>query len=87
MYLDLLREAMMQTAALSAAWQAVGFIHGSLGTDTLSLLGFTIGAGATGPLTADAREGGGAWTCSRGGENEEESEYGEEKVMKGEVAR
>lgn len=51
-YLELLREALERTAALVARWQAVGFCHGVLNTDNLSILGLTIDYGPFGFLDA-----------------------------------
>lgn len=43
-YLAWLREVSVRTARLAAAWQGVGFVHGVLNTDNMSILGVTIGA-------------------------------------------
>ncbi len=51
-YLELLRETLARTAALVARWQAVGFCHGVLNTDNLSILGLTIDYGPFGFLDA-----------------------------------
>ena len=48
MYLDFLQEVVNRTAALAAAWQAAGFVHGALGTDNMSLLGITLEPGICG---------------------------------------
>lgn len=49
-YLALLREVSLRTARLAAAWQAVGFVHGVLNTDNMSILGLTIDYGPFGFL-------------------------------------
>lgn len=49
-YLELLREVLVRTATLVAHWQAVGFCHGVLNTDNLSILGLTIDYGPFGFL-------------------------------------
>lgn len=46
--LALLREAMQRTARLVARWQAVGFCHGVMNTDNMSVLGLTIDYGPFG---------------------------------------
>ncbi|MBL9077412.1 MAG: YdiU family protein [Planctomycetes bacterium] len=46
----LLREVAERTARLIAHWQAVGFVHGVLNTDNLSILGLTIDYGPYGWL-------------------------------------
>lgn len=43
--LDLLRWVVARTAELMAQWQAVGFIHGVMNTDNMSILGWTIDYG------------------------------------------
>lgn len=50
--LELLRECLRRTASLVAQWQAVGFCHGVLNTDNLSILGLTIDYGPFGFLDA-----------------------------------
>ena len=45
MYLDFFQEAVRRTAQLVAGWQAVGFCHGVLNTDNMSILGLTIDYG------------------------------------------
>jgi serine/tyrosine/threonine adenylyltransferase len=52
----LLREVAGRTARLIAHWQAIGFVHGVLNTDNLSILGLTIDYGPYGfvePLEFD----------------------------------
>ena len=44
-YAGLLDEVQQRTATLLAAWQAVGFCHGVMNTDNMSLLGLTIDYG------------------------------------------
>jgi uncharacterized protein YdiU (UPF0061 family) len=51
-YLALLREASLRTADLVAHWQAVGFCHGVMNTDNMSILGLTIDYGPFGFLDA-----------------------------------
>ena len=47
-HLELLREVIRRTAALVAQWQAVGFCHGVMNTDNMSILGITIDYGPYG---------------------------------------
>lgn len=47
-YFALLREVTLRTARLIAAWQAVGFCHGVMNTDNMSILGATIDYGPFG---------------------------------------
>jgi len=47
-YLALLREVIARTAKLIAQWQAVGFCHGVMNTDNMSILGLTIDYGPYG---------------------------------------
>jgi uncharacterized protein YdiU (UPF0061 family) len=47
-YLALLREVTLRTADLMAQWQAVGFCHGVMNTDNMSILGLTIDYGPFG---------------------------------------
>ncbi len=47
-YLELLREVVGRTARLIAQWQAVGFCHGVMNTDNMSILGLTIDYGPYG---------------------------------------
>jgi len=51
-YLALLREIVARTARLMAKWQAVGFAHGVMNTDNMSVLGLTIDYGPYGFLDA-----------------------------------
>jgi uncharacterized protein YdiU (UPF0061 family) len=65
-YAALLREVAARTARLIAHWQAVGFVHGVMNTDNLSMLGLTIDYGPYGwiddfdlgwtPNTTDAHQ-------------------------------
>ncbi len=48
--LTLLREATGRTAHLMAQWQSVGFVHGVMNTDNMSLLGWTLDYGPYGFL-------------------------------------
>lgn len=55
-YQALLREVTRRTAELMAQWQAVGFMHGVMNTDNMSILGLTIDYGPFGFMEAfDAR--------------------------------
>lgn len=55
-YRALLTEATRRTAELMAQWQAVGFMHGVMNTDNMSILGLTIDYGPFGFMEAfDAR--------------------------------
>jgi len=47
-YLALLDDAVSSTAALMVEWQAVGFCHGVMNTDNMSILGLTIDYGPFG---------------------------------------
>ena len=49
-YLALLREVSLRTARLIAGWQAVGFCHGVMNSDNMSILGLTIDYGPFGFL-------------------------------------
>ncbi len=49
-YLELLRQVIERTARLVAQWQLVGFTHGVLNSDNMSLLGLTIDYGPFGFL-------------------------------------
>ena len=49
-YLEFLREVVARTAKLIAHWQAVGFSHGVMNTDNMSILGLTIDYGPFGFL-------------------------------------
>ncbi|HEY4315994.1 MAG TPA: YdiU family protein [Herbaspirillum sp.] len=55
-YQALLAEVVRRTAELVAQWQAVGFMHGVLNTDNMSILGLTLDYGPFGFMEAfDAR--------------------------------
>ena len=47
-YQALLKEVVMKTAELVAQWQTVGFMHGVLNTDNMSILGLTLDYGPFG---------------------------------------
>lgn len=47
-YLGLLKDVISRTVKLVAKWQAVGFVHGVLNTDNMSILGETIDYGPYG---------------------------------------
>jgi len=49
-YVSLLAEIVYRTAELVARWQAVGFCHGVMNTDNMSILGLTIDYGPYGFL-------------------------------------
>ena len=49
-YLELLRQVIERTARLVAQWQLVGFTHGVLNSDNMSMLGLTIDYGPYGFL-------------------------------------
>lgn len=49
-YLEFLREVVHRTAKLIAGWQAVGFAHGVMNTDNMSIIGLTIDYGPFGFL-------------------------------------
>jgi uncharacterized protein YdiU (UPF0061 family) len=51
-YAALLEEATRRTAVLMADWQAVGFCHGVMNTDNMSILGLTLDYGPFGFLDA-----------------------------------
>jgi serine/tyrosine/threonine adenylyltransferase len=51
-YAALLETVALRTAALMADWQAVGFCHGVMNTDNMSILGLTIDYGPFGFLDA-----------------------------------
>jgi uncharacterized protein YdiU (UPF0061 family) len=51
-YRELLSEATRRTAHLIAQWQAVGFMHGVMNTDNMSMLGLTIDYGPFGFMEA-----------------------------------
>lgn len=50
MYLTLYEEVVERTLKLCALWQGVGFCHGVLNTDNMSMLGLTIDYGPYGWL-------------------------------------
>lgn len=47
-YVQLLRAVVLRTAALMASWQVVGFCHGVMNTDNMSILGLTLDYGPYG---------------------------------------
>jgi uncharacterized protein YdiU (UPF0061 family) len=49
-YLEFLREVVSRTAKLIAQWQSVGFAHGVMNTDNMSIIGLTIDYGPFGFL-------------------------------------
>ncbi|KAF8789037.1 Protein adenylyltransferase SelO like protein [Argiope bruennichi] len=49
-YSDFFKEVVLRTARLVALWQSVGFCHGVLNTDNMSILGLTIDYGPFGFL-------------------------------------
>jgi uncharacterized protein YdiU (UPF0061 family) len=49
-YLEFLREIVSRTAKLIAQWQSVGFAHGVMNTDNMSIVGLTIDYGPFGFL-------------------------------------
>ncbi|MDQ3747904.1 MAG: YdiU family protein [Acidobacteriota bacterium] len=49
-YLQFLREVVHRTARLIAQWQAIGFAHGVMNTDNMSIIGLTIDYGPFGFL-------------------------------------
>jgi len=51
-YVGLLREVTRRTAQMIAHWQAVGFMHGVMNTDNMSILGLTIDYGPFGFMEA-----------------------------------
>jgi uncharacterized protein YdiU (UPF0061 family) len=51
-YAAFLREVVERTARLIAAWQSVGFAHGVMNTDNMSILGLTLDYGPFGFLDA-----------------------------------
>jgi uncharacterized protein YdiU (UPF0061 family) len=51
-YAALLQAVALRTAEMAAAWQAVGFCHGVMNTDNMSILGLTIDYGPFGFLDA-----------------------------------
>ncbi len=55
-YLRMLAEVVRKTAELMASWQAVGFCHGVMNTDNMSILGLTLDYGPYGFMDGfDAR--------------------------------
>ncbi len=51
-YMALLREVVVRTARLVAQWQLIGFAHGVMNTDNMSILGLTLDYGPFGFLDA-----------------------------------
>lgn len=51
-YLELLRLVCQRTAEMIAHWQAVGFMHGVMNTDNMSILGLTLDYGPFGFMEA-----------------------------------
>lgn len=51
-YKDLLTEVTLRTAHMIAHWQAVGFMHGVMNTDNMSILGLTLDYGPFGFMEA-----------------------------------
>lgn len=51
-YPEFLRQVSLRTAELMAAWQAVGFSHGVMNTDNMSILGLTLDYGPFGFMDA-----------------------------------
>ncbi len=51
-YLALLRQAIKKTAKMIAQWQCVGFMHGVMNTDNMSILGLTLDYGPFGFMDA-----------------------------------
>ena len=51
-YAQFLREVVKRTARLMAQWQSVGFMHGVMNTDNLSILGLTLDYGPFGFMEA-----------------------------------
>jgi serine/tyrosine/threonine adenylyltransferase len=51
-YPEFLRQVALRTAELMAQWQAVGFSHGVMNTDNMSILGLTLDYGPFGFLDA-----------------------------------
>ena len=55
-YIELLRRITVKTAELMAAWQVVGFCHGVMNTDNMSIIGLTLDYGPFGFMDGfDAR--------------------------------
>ncbi len=51
-YIELLRSVVRRTAKLMAQWQSVGFAHGVMNTDNMSILGLTLDYGPFGFMEA-----------------------------------
>ena len=47
-YLDMLKEVCRSTAIMIAHWMRVGYVHGVMNTDNMSILGLTIDYGPYG---------------------------------------
>ena len=47
-YVAFLREVVERTGRLAGMWQSLGFVHGVLNTDNMSILGLTIDYGPYG---------------------------------------
>ncbi len=56
-YADFLRAVAVRTARLVAKWQAVGFEHGVMNTDNMSILGLTLDYGPFGFMEPTSRAG------------------------------
>lgn len=65
-YLSLLREVSERTALLVAAWNTLGFVHGVLNTDNMSVLALTLDYGPFGFLDAFDPDYTPNWTDSGG---------------------
>lgn len=59
-FLELLREVIRRTARLIAGWQLLGFAHGVMNTDNMSVLGLTIDYGPYGFMDAYEPD----WVCN-----------------------
>jgi uncharacterized protein YdiU (UPF0061 family) len=71
-YIDLFKEIVRRTASLVAQWQCLGFCHGVLNTDNMSILGLTIDYGPFGFLdrydpdhVSNASDDGGRYAFSK----------------------
>mmetsp|Transcript_59344 Transcript_59344/g.190940 ORF Transcript_59344/g.190940 Transcript_59344/m.190940 type:complete len:648 (+) Transcript_59344:56-1999(+) len=71
-YLRFFAEVVRRTAELVAAWQAVGWVHGVLNTDNMSILGLTIDYGPFGFMewfdqdyNSNGSDGGGRYSYGR----------------------
>ena len=51
-HLAFLREVVVRTARLMAHWQTIGFVHGVMNTDSMSILGLTFDLGTCGFMEA-----------------------------------